>query len=236
MAKCSQDKLYVLGVSEKRLSQDLLQITFQTTRGQFDALFHTRKGINRAVIMLGGANGGFDGPGALYPKLAEELLNCGIASLRLNNRAPGDCVQCAVDTLVAVQYLDDESIHDIVLAGWSFGSAVAISSGSVARSVRGVVAMSPLNVAGCCARRLRRKPILVIHGEEDTVSPVTVADRLYSEADEPRQLIVYPCTGHTLEEAGSKLVTDIKDWALSTLNITCNKHTESNPLGIASQQ
>lgn len=234
MARCSQNKLYVLGVNEKRLSGDLLQITFQTTRGPFDAMFHTRKGISRAVVMLGGANGGFDGPGGLYPRLADELLKCGVGSLRLNYRVPGDCVQCAVDTLVGVQYLDDESMRDILLLGWSFGSAVAISSGSVARSVRGVVAMSPLNVAGCCARRLRRKPVLVIHGEEDSISPVAVADRLYSEADEPRKLIVYPCTGHTLEEAGPKLVSDIRDWGLSTFDITCSRPTESSSLHLAS--
>lgn len=235
MAKCSQDKLYVLGVTEKRISRDLLQITFNTTRGPFDAMYHNRKGISQAVIMLGGANGGLDGPGSLYPKLADELLNSGIGSLRLNYRVPGDCVQCAVDTLVAVQYLDDESIHDLMLVGWSFGSAVAISSGAVARSVRGVVAMSPLNVAGCCARRLRQKPILVIHGEEDSISPITIADRLYCEADEPRKLIIYPCTGHTLEEAGPKLIADIGEWIVSSLNTAGDTLADSSSVHLASQ-
>jgi hypothetical protein len=168
--------------------------------------------------MLGGYEGGFDGPGSVYADLSKVLLDAGVASLRMDYRFPGDCVQSGIDTLLALQYLDDDAIHDVILLGWSFGGAVAIAAGSLARSIRGVAAISTIEIADCCARRLRSKPLLLIHGESDLSAPVAWPRRVYSLAEGSPDLIVYSGVGHDMQQVSDRLVKDLSAWILRTLN------------------
>lgn len=218
MSVCrSDEQLYLIGIREKRYAPDLQRLTFRTNRGEFDALSHFREGITRGVIMLGGANGGFDGPSRLYRDLSERLCLDGIAVLRLDYRVPRDCAQCGIDALLALQYLDDEAVRKVVLVGWSFGGAVAIATGSVARTVCGVATIATASTAGGPRGWLRTKPILLLHGDADNISPVEVSRQVYAEADENRRMIVYPGTGHDIREARDAARNDLTDWILTTL-------------------
>lgn len=217
MSTCYDDRIYVIGISEKRVEPHATHLSFHTTRGDFQAIMHMPHGARQGVIMLNGEEGGLDGPSWLYPGFAEDLFGHGVASLRMDNRVPGDCVQCAIDALLALQYLDDEAVHDVVLVGWSFGGAVALSAGSVARTVRGIAAISSVDVANCCVKRLQSKPVLLLHGEEDQVSPVEVPRRIYSEAIGSKRLILYPGAGHNMAEARPQLHKDLMKWVLHTL-------------------
>ncbi|MEN6355641.1 MAG: hypothetical protein ABFD83_01005 [Armatimonadota bacterium] len=212
------DGIYVIGVEERSLEEHLKSLTFHTTRGDFEALLHTCATSRKGVIMLGGYSGGFDGPGSVFADLSQKLFDSGITSLRLDYRHPGDCVQCGIDTLLALQYLDDDAIHNVVLLGWSFGGAVAITAGSLARGIRGVAAISTIEVADCCAKRLRSKPLLLIHGESDLTSPVAWPKRIYSLAEGPRDLIIYSGVGHDMQAVGGRLVKDLANWILHTLS------------------
>ena len=219
MQTCNSERLYVIGVNEKTIASNQMRVTFHTTRGSFDALAFVREGMHKGVIMLGGTTGGFDGPSSVYNKLAEDMFANGIASLRLDYRLPGDCVQCGIDTLLGVQYMDDEAIHDIALIGWSFGGAVALAAGSVARNVQGIAAISTMDVADCCVKRLKAKSVLLIHGEIDQISPIDVSRNIYESSSEPRRFITYPSTGHDIHEQTNRLYSDLKSWVFDTLHI-----------------
>lgn len=221
---CSRDnQLYVIGIQEKRLENGRLGLTFRTAQGRFRALAQLDKGMDQAVVLLSGAGGGFDGPCALYSELADELYQQGIGSLRLDYRIPGDCMQCTIDTLLSVQYLDDEAVHDVVIVGWSFGGSVALSAGSVAKNALGVAAVATNEVVDCCIKRLRSKSLLLIHGDADTFSPIDVSRRIYSESDEPRKLLIYPGVSHSFSEVKNRLCDDLVDWIVSIFKASVHK-------------
>ena len=217
---CREDQLYLIGIDQTRIGRDMRSLTFHTTRGDFEALASYREGMGKGAVVLGDPDSGPDGPSNIYPDLASDLLDRDVGSLRLRYRSPGDCVQSAIDVLLALQYLDDEGIRDVVLVGWSFGGAVAISAGALARTVRGIAAISTLQVSDCCVRRLRSKPVLLLHGDADEVSPVEVSRRVYFKCDEPRRLIIYSGADHNCHEARDRLRSDLRRWILKTLRTT----------------
>ncbi|MCE5199466.1 MAG: dienelactone hydrolase family protein [Armatimonadota bacterium] len=217
MPDYSADKLYVIEVTEQRISEDVKRLVFRTTRGEFDAVLHGSSRTGKGIIMLGGDRAGVDSPSDVYLNLASRLMEEGITSLRLSFRDSEDCVQCGIDTLAALQYLDDESVGDVLLLGWSFGGAVALAAGSLARNVRGVAVISTLDDVDCCYKRLGPKPVLIVHGEIDDISPVEWPKRIYDRLTGPRRLIIYPGAGHDLREVREQLVSDIRDWVTGIL-------------------
>jgi pimeloyl-ACP methyl ester carboxylesterase len=218
MAECRHEQLYLIGIREQPIRPGLRRIRFQTSRGQFEAVAHTGAEADRGVVMLSGFRGDFEGPGLVYPELASRLADEGLMALRLSYRIPGDCVQCGLDTLLALQYLYDEGIEDVVVVGWSFGAAVAVAVGSVAKTVRGVAAVSYVHTPGCCTSYLRTKPILVVHGANDRISPCESSRRLYAKAGPHRRLIIYPDVGHDLTPSRNRLLVDLEAWTIGILH------------------
>ena len=218
MSVCREDQLYLIGVNQTCVRPNLRRLTFRTTRGDFNALAHFKKGVRQGAIELGDRPTGLDGPGSIFPQLANELLDHGIGSLRLAYRSPGDCAQSAIDVLLALQYLDDEGIRDVVLVGWSFGGAVALWAGSLGKTVRGIAAISTTDVADCCLRLLGSRPLLLLHGDSDTISPVDVSRRVYFKSGEPHRLIVYPGAGHGFDEVRDQLRSDLRSWVINVLH------------------
>ena len=82
--------MYVIGVRETPVDPRLARLRFNTTRGAFEAYYHSLPALSKAVILLDGAQGGFDGPGSIYPELARDLLENGIATLRLGCQLPDE--------------------------------------------------------------------------------------------------------------------------------------------------
>jgi len=117
----------------------------------------------QAVILLDSYS---DDPQAAaeLDQIAHDLGGQNIGSMRLDYRFPGDCAQCAIDALLACQYLDDEGISDVLLVGWSFGAAVALAAGSVGSTIRGVAAIHPVKLPDCCVHWMGRKRLLVMDG------------------------------------------------------------------------
>ncbi len=64
-----------------------------------------------------------------------------------------------------------------------------------------------------------RAPLLVLHGEDDTIVPVEQGRRLYEAAPEPKRLRLVPGAGHNdiVTLAGVNLAREIADWARSDL-------------------
>lgn len=212
-----EDQLYLLGVKESGLAPGLRDVTFKTTRGDFTGQLRLSTGVRRGVLVLSDVEGGTDGPCGVFPELTDELVERGVGSLRLSFRAPGDCVQCTIDALLGLQYLDDEGVNDVVLVGWSFGASVALAAGSLGRTVRGIAAVSPKNVLDCCLRWLKSRPLLLVHGDADRVAPVEISRKVYYKTGEPRRLIIYAGAGHNCGEVRDQLRRDLALWIMDVL-------------------
>ena len=123
-----------------------------------------------------------------------------------------------MDTLVAIQYLDDEGIKDIALVGWSFGGAVALSVGSCAKNVSAIAAISTQAVSSGCIRRLGSRSVLLLHGGADSVCSVKIPRAIYDGVTGPRGMIVYAEAGHGLHEVRRELRCDLRDWLIGALS------------------
>ena len=119
-------------------------LLFRTNLGEIPAIIHRAPSSELAVIWVCGARGGFGGPASgMYARLAEQFLNKGITSLRLNYRQPNVLPECVLDLLAGIAMLKGTGHQPLVLVGHSFGGAVVIAAGVASSHVRGVVSLSP---------------------------------------------------------------------------------------------
>lgn len=206
-----KDNLYLLGVRERAISEGRAHLTFFTTRRDLEAYARIERNTRQAVILLGGDEREpvFDSELDL---LSSDLAQQGIGSVLVDYRYPGDCAQCAIDALLACQYLDDEGVSDVLLVGWSFGASIALAAGSVARIARGVAAISPIEVAECCVRRMRKKPLLIMRGDADELSRSEILRRTPLSADSPMRVLTYKDPEHDLSGARRQVHADLMEW------------------------
>jgi alpha/beta superfamily hydrolase len=185
-----------------------------TTRGDIQAILHqnTDKPTQKGVVWVWGAHGGFDGPAdSIYGDLAEALKD-EITSLRVNYRLPNALQECVMDTLAGVSYLQAAGHTDIALVGHSFGGAVVISAAPLSPLVRAVVALSSQTYGASGAGAVSLRPLLLIHGSEDTTLPVSCSEQIYRWAREPRELVIFPGAGHMLYQCKDELRDLLRRW------------------------
>ncbi|ONM46922.1 alpha/beta hydrolase [Nocardia donostiensis] len=60
-----------------------------------------------------------------------------------------------------------------------------------------------------------RAPLLLMHGDNDELIPLSHADRIYAAAPEPKQLVIYPGAGHNdiIAQAMTEWTATITGWA-----------------------
>jgi fermentation-respiration switch protein FrsA (DUF1100 family) len=188
-------------------------VTLQTDQGTVSCRFHPAESGAAAVLWVGGAGGGLDGPaGGLYPRLAEQLLGDGIASLRLDYRHPGELASCVMDTLLGTAYLGTLGWTRVLLVGHSFGGAVVITAAGASTAVIGVAALSSQTFGTGTVAELSPRPLLLMHGTADEVLPPTCSRDLYKRAREPKQLRLYRGCGHGLDECREQIDRDLLRW------------------------
>ncbi|PKL61291.1 MAG: alpha/beta hydrolase [Methanomicrobiales archaeon HGW-Methanomicrobiales-2] len=196
---------------------DIVEI--ETDRGTTVCRYYEAEGARNGVIMVGGTGGGFDTPGRdLYPRLAKDLSDDRISTLRVQYRHPTDLVESAVDTILGTRYLESRGVSAVGLVGHSLGGAVVIQAAASDPAVRVVVAIatqaSGTESVGDLAGRAA---ILLIHGDADRVLAYHSSEEVYRRAREPRRLVVYEGAGHTLDEVAESLYVDVKAWLLKHL-------------------
>ena len=190
-----------------------------TERGVIPGILHSADEASKAVIWVCGARGGFGGPGSgLYELLAQQFIDQGITSLRLDYRVPNDLPECAVDLMAGVTYLEDTGHDPVVVVGHSFGGAVVIAAAAVSRHVSGVVSLSPQTYGANMAGLISPRPVLIVHGKEDTRLPYSCGMQVYEWANEPKRLVLYDGAEHRLEECKQELATLLTEWIPETLN------------------
>ena len=201
------------GYQAAELPGNMMRLILNTSRGDIPCVFHHCEGNTGGVIWVCGALGGLDGPSfGIFSTLSDELVDEGISSLRLHYRVPGDFDECVLDMLVGVRFLERQKIDKVILAGHSFGGAVAIMAGTLSPDVKAVIGLSNQTYGAQDVARLAPKPLLLIHGERDRNLPVKCSQLIYEWANEPKELVIYKGSGHFLRECHNELHDLLKGW------------------------
>jgi hypothetical protein len=215
MAKQRQQREYILeGVALEQITDNVEELTFHTNVGQMPARLHPAPAGAPAVVWVGGAGGGLDGPAwGMYPRVAAQLANLGIASLRLHYRKPNYLEDCVADTMLGVQHLvQQRGYSGIALVGHSFGGAVVISAGALSEQVKAVVAMSSQTYGTDLASQVSPRPLLLLHGMSDEILPARCSEDIYQRAYQPKEIILYPGCRHGLDECRDQVDADLVRW------------------------
>ena len=226
-------ELTIRAVAAREGDDGTVEIVIDSSRGEIGCVLHP-SGLSggtkpieagpAAVVFVGGALGGLDGPaGGLYPRLAEALREPhdaaphdepagGLASLRLHYRQPGEFEECVLDVLGGVSFLKGIGAHRVALVGHSFGAAVVIKAGELSEQVAGVAALSPQLHGTGSVERLSPKPLLLAHGTADDILDCAASRDIYDRAREPKQLVLYEGAGHGLTQCADELFELLRAW------------------------
>jgi pimeloyl-ACP methyl ester carboxylesterase len=188
------------------------KVTIVTTRGPIPVVLHAAPEKGRAALCVSGAIGGFDGPAMLYPRLGLTMPREQITVARLNYRTPNEFGECLVDAMAALTFLGGIGHERVALIGHSFGGAVAINAGTISPLVKTVIALSSQLAGAHVAGELAPKPLLLIHGDADTILSHESSQELYERAGEPKTLKILPGVGHRLSEAADEVFDLVRDW------------------------
>jgi len=208
--------LAITGVEAERDPEGTFQVTLHTTRGDIPCLFTPCEGEPGVVVFLSGAMGGFDGPAdGIYKRLATRLVPRGLSSLRLSYREPGEFGECVIDVLGALSFLKGLGGGPVVLVGHSFGGAVVIKAGELSPAVIAVAALSSQRYGTSTVENLAPRPLLIIHGTDDTVLMPAASEDIYERARQPKRLALFVGSGHALMECRDELTDMLEEFAVA---------------------
>jgi pimeloyl-ACP methyl ester carboxylesterase len=195
-----------------------MRVQLVTTRGNIEGILHVVEGGTGAVICVGGAMGGLDGPAdRLYARLPAGLAAHSISVLRLDYRQPNVFEECVADVLAGCSFLKGIGALSIALVGHSFGGAVVIKAGELAPIVAAVCSLSPQLFGTRQVENLER-PLLLVHGAADTILDHEASEDIYRRANDPRQIVLLADTGHSLARSKQKVEALLLEWLPARLN------------------
>jgi alpha/beta superfamily hydrolase len=189
-----------------------LRVLVTTSRGEIRSVLHPCPNQPVAAIYVGGARGGFEGPADdIYGRLANRLRPQ-VTGLRLHYRHPGEFEECVLDVLAGVSLLQGFGASGgIALVGHSFGGAVVIKAGELSDAVAGVAALSP-QLHGTRTVEHLAKPLLLVHGMKDTVLAHASSEDIHARALEPKRLVLYAESDHSLRQNAADLEELLASW------------------------
>jgi alpha/beta superfamily hydrolase len=157
-------------------------------------------------------------------RAARALNEAGFLTLRKNFRGVGQTTGThdhgrgeADDARVALDYLVEHYPDaPLLLAGFSFGSRVALETGVADERIRALVAIgTPVNMYDFSFLKTCRKPLLFVHGERDEFGDVaglrSLAQSLPPEAHARVEII--PGAGHFFDAQLDELTRVVREWA-----------------------
>lgn len=196
-------------------------LSIPSGRGPVRALFHPPAGAGPVVLMVGGYDGGFDGPAdAIFPTLAADLSRHGIGALRVDfrdRRSPGVVADGARDVLAALAELRRRGVQRFALLGHSFGAAVMITVAAMTPDVVAVVALSTQTAGATGAGHVSPRPLLLVHGLEDQRLSPDCSRYVYAIAGEPKELVLLEGARHSLRQRREDLRRLVLDWLVDRL-------------------
>jgi pimeloyl-ACP methyl ester carboxylesterase len=194
-------------------------VALDTPGGRVECRYYEATDATSGVVCVGGAGGGWDTPAlGLYPALALSLRPHGIAVLRVRFRRSTHAGECVTDVVAGMRFLQSKGIDRMALVGHSLGGAVVLRAAHESPAVAGVVTFAAQESgAGSVEELAPRCAVLLIHGTDDTVVPLSGSQRLYERAGEPRDLVVVQGGGHVLDEAAQDLHRLVDEWLRTRL-------------------
>lgn len=166
-----------------------------------------------AIVACGGAMGGLLGPGdAAYHRMGEMWSARGVPMVRVSYRRPNDMDACCLDLAAAVQLVAQAGAERVVLMGHSFGGAVAVRVGvGLSEMVSGVVTFATQS-AGCeIAGGLQGKPLLMFHGDSDSILPPDASEVVRAIAGSG-DLHIMPGDDHLLAKSHDVMFETVMTW------------------------
>lgn len=193
------------------------ELSIPTSRGAIAARYDApATGRRAAALLVGGADGGFDGPAeALYPDLVADLAAIGCGTLRLDfriHRFPNDPEEGVFDVLAGIDYLAGEDVDRVALVGHSFGGAVVIEAGVRDRRVVCVATLATQTAGAQRVAELAPTPLLLIHGRADIRLSAEGSRLLYEHAGEPKRLELIDGATHSLRQGRSDVRQLLVAW------------------------
>lgn len=186
------------------------------------AIWEAPPAAERAVLCVGGFDGGFSGPDGIYEDLAAELPPAGIGVLRLDFRvktSPGPIDEGTDDALAGIAWLEERGVRRIALIGHSYGGAIMIRAGARSESVAGVAALSTqtAGIEFADLQRLAGRPLLLVHGLADWRLPARLSEWVHEEAAEPKRLELLEGATHSLRQRRGDVLKILREWIMETL-------------------
>ena len=193
------------------------RLRLETSRGVIEGILHPVEGGTGALVCVGGAMGGLDGPADdLYADLPALLEAAAVTVLRLGYREPNNFEECVLDVLAACSFLKGIGATDVVLVGHSFGAAVVIKAGQLAPIVKAVASLSP-QLHGTRQVEELGKPLLLVHGTADSILSHEASEDIYRRALDPRRIVLYEDAGHSLIQVRDRLRSLLVGWVPARL-------------------
>ena len=212
-------RLEYIDVDLERLDAEWRRATIRTSEGDIYGIYHPAVG-KASIIWVCGASGGTSGPSlGIYDDLCRDLMTEGVSSLQIDYRYPGEFSECVQDVLMGVEFLSRRGRERIALVGHSFGGAVVIMAGAVSQLVSAVVGLSSQTSGATRVGELAPRPLLLVHGDRDTVLFADCSRNIHQWAGEPKDLVIYPGNGHLLEECRDELRELLRAWLMEKLNL-----------------
>ncbi len=217
------DSLQVLARTSVELADGLEHAEVYTPQGLLTMFAHRPPAgtpVTAAIVACGGAMGGVMGPGhALYHRLGMRWSARGVAVYRVGYRQPNELDRCAHDVACAVETALLDGARRVVVAGHSFGGAVAIRVAVVmTREVAGVVTFATQS-AGCeVAGALAGRPLLLFHGDRDELLPARSSEIVRMIAGHG-EIVVLPGDGHLLGRSDEVIVERLDEWLPSVIGL-----------------
>ena len=194
-------------------------LDLDTDRGLVRARYYPVPGARKATILVGGVGGDFDSPSrGLYPRLCRSLQDSGIAALRVQFRNATDLDEAVHDVLAGMHILVDEGFRIFALVGHSFGGPVVIRAAVEDERVLTVVTLATQRHGTDEVARLGpRCSILLIHGAQDDVVPLSSSIYVHDVAWQPKKMIIYDRARHDLDEVADDVFRETCRWLAEKL-------------------
>ncbi|KAJ5936655.1 Alpha/Beta hydrolase protein [Penicillium verhagenii] len=139
----------------------------------------------------------------IYPSLADKIaLLLSIPCIRLDYRTPSETTTCTADIRAALDHLHAQyGAQKFLVVGWSFGGSPCFSvAAQEPERVLGVVAIASQIAGTEAVRALSPRPLLLLHGEADSVLSPSCSETLFHQYGEKgdRRIRLFPGDDHGL--------------------------------------
>lgn len=139
-------------------------VELHTSDGVIHGRLHPAQTGNFGVVWVAGSDTWM---GNFCSRLANQLKNEAISSLRIACRNPGDLVSSVLDLLIATYFLGTAGCNRVILVGELSSSAAVMCAAAEDAAVVGVAALGGERSQAAPVEDAAGKPILLMDGTDD---------------------------------------------------------------------